>query len=92
MVLVFVRFGSPVFLCRFFFSRVVMMMMMMMMIPRAERERERERERELSLRRFQRREIINAPFFCPFFLSLFFSVSRALVVFRVSKSAFSNPK
>ena len=91
MVLVFVRFGSPVFLCRFFFSRVVMMMMMMMMmIPRAERERER--ERELSLRRFQRREIINAPFFCPFFLSLFFSVSRALVVFRVSKSAFSNPK
>ena len=89
MVLVFVRFGSPVFLCRFFFSRVVMMMMMMM-IPRAERERER--ERELSLRRFQRREIINAPFFCPFFLSLFFSVSRALVVFRVSKSAFSNPK
>ena len=56
------------------------------------RERERERERESSLRRFQRREIINAPFFCPFFLSLFFSVSRALVVFRVSKSAFSNPK
>ena len=47
MVLVFVRFGSPVFLCRFFFSRVVMMMMMMMMIPRAERERERERESSL---------------------------------------------
>ena len=46
MVLVFVRFGSPVFLCRFFFSRVVMMMMMMM-IPRAERERERERESSL---------------------------------------------
>ena len=72
MVLVFVRFGSPVFLCRFFFSRVVMMMMMMMMmIPRAERERERERERALSSTLSKARDNKRA-FFLPFFFVSFF--------------------